>query len=174
MIPYLEFFRGYNISPANFNDFQRRGIVFQISTATRLIDMGLEPFMVASAVHAILSQRLVRCICDKCKTEHTPDAGQKAWLANVFGDKVAQYRLQHGPGCAACNHTGYRGRAPVFELLEINEPLADALRRRDYVEFKNIALQNPGYRPLVANGMDLVHKGVTTLDEIIRISGWID
>jgi len=145
-----------------------------ISTATRLVDMGLEPFMVASAVHAILSQRLVRCICDKCRTDHVPDVGQKAWLDNAFGDRVSQYRSQHGAGCVACNHTGYRGRAPVFELLEIDEALADALRRCDYVEFKNLALNNPDYRSLVENGMDLVHKGVTTLDEVIRISGWID
>ena len=153
-----------------------------ISTATRLVDMGLEPFMVASAVHAILSQRLVRRICEKCKTGYQADAGQKAWLASAFfhasGDQSVpqadQLQLQHGAGCAACNHTGYRGRAPVFELLEINEALADALRRRDYVAFKDIALQRQDYSPLVDNGMQLVQQGITTLDEVIRISGWID
>jgi MSHA biogenesis protein MshE len=145
-----------------------------ISTATRLIDMGLEPFMVASAVHAILSQRLVRRICDKCKTDHEADAGQKAWLANVYGEEAGQFQLQRGAGCTACNHTGYKGRAPVFEFLEINEALADALRRRDYVEFKNVALKKPDYSPLVDNGMKLVQQGATTLDEVIRISGWVD
>lgn len=145
-----------------------------ISTATRLIDMGLEPFMVASAVHAILSQRLVRRICQKCKTTHEPDANQHAWLVNSCGDEADDIELQHGAGCPACNRTGYSGRIAVHEMLEITEALADALRNKDYVGFKNAALANPDYIPLVDNAMALVKKGTTSLDEVIRISGWVD
>ncbi|WP_455203595.1 GspE/PulE family protein [Kaarinaea lacus] len=145
-----------------------------ISTATRLIDMGLESFLVASAVHAILSQRLVRKICEKCQDDFEPDSGQQAWLNNVVPEKAHSLQLKHGKGCPACNYTGYRGRVAVHELLEINEALADALRRKDYVEFKNTALQQDDYLPLVQNAMHLVERGETTLSEVIRISGWVD
>lgn len=145
-----------------------------ISTATRLVDMGLEPFMVASAVHAILSQRLVRRICDKCRTDYTPDANQHAWLEDAVPDAREQHHFSIGKGCPACNHTGYSGRIAVHEFLEINGDLADALRRTDYVAFKNLALAQPGYEPLVSSAMNLAIEGITSLSEVIRISGWIE
>jgi MSHA biogenesis protein MshE len=145
-----------------------------VSTATRLIDMGLESYMVATAVHAILSQRLVRKICDKCATDHDPDAGEQVWLNNVLAQKAQAVRLKRGAGCTACNYTGYRGRVAVHELLELNETLADALRRKDYVEFKNIALAQKDYQPLVFSALKLAERGETTLAEVIRISGWIE
>jgi MSHA biogenesis protein MshE len=145
-----------------------------ISTATRLIDMGLESYMVATAVHAILSQRLVRKICEKCLTDHNPDAGEQVWLNNVLGEKAQAIRLKRGAGCGACNYTGYRGRVAVHELLELNDTLADALRRRDYAEFKNIALEKPDYQPLVFSALALAQRGETSLAEVIRISGWIE
>jgi MSHA biogenesis protein MshE len=145
-----------------------------ISTATRLIDMGLESYMVATAVHAILSQRLVRKICEKCVTEHEPDAGEQVWLNNVLAQRAQAMQLKRGAGCTACNYTGYRGRVAVHELLELNEALADALRRKDYVEFKNIALAQEDYQPLVFSALKLAERGETTLAEVIRISGWIE
>ncbi|HEX22017.1 MAG TPA: MSHA biogenesis protein MshE, partial [Chromatiales bacterium] len=100
-----------------------------ISTVMRLVDMGIEDFLIASAVHAILAQRLVRRICEKCSSDYTPDAGELAWLAGVVGDEAAaQMRFHHGAGCPACSRTGYKGRVPVHEMLEINAELADALR----------------------------------------------
>ncbi|KPJ93430.1 MAG: MSHA biogenesis protein MshE [Gammaproteobacteria bacterium SG8_11] len=145
-----------------------------VSTATRLIDMGLESYMVATAVHAILSQRLVRKICEKCATDHDPDSGEQVWLNNVLDEKAQYIRLKRGAGCAACNYTGYRGRVAVHELLELNDALADALRRKDYVEFKNVALAQADYQPLVYSALKLAERGETTLAEVIRISGWID
>jgi MSHA biogenesis protein MshE len=145
-----------------------------ISTATRLIDMGLESYMVATAVHAILSQRLVRKICEKCATDHDPDAGEQVWLNNVLAERAQDIGLKHGAGCGACNYTGYRGRVAVHELLELNEELADALRRKDYTEFKNVALAQKEYQPLVYTALKLAERGETTLAEVIRISGWIE
>jgi MSHA biogenesis protein MshE len=145
-----------------------------ISTATRLIDMGLESYMVATAVHAILSQRLVRKICNKCSTDHDPTAGEQVWLNNVLGENAQSIQLKRGAGCGACNYTGYRGRVAVHELLELNDTLADALRRREYAEFKNIALKQPDYQPLVFSALELAKRGETTLAEVIRISGWIE
>ena len=146
-----------------------------VSTAMRLIDMGVESFLVASAVHAIIAQRLMRRICDKCVTEQQLDAGQKAWLESTVGEaRAAQLRFRHGAGCPACGRTGYKGRVPVHELLEITEDLADALRNRDYVAFKDRALAQPGFTPLLQGALALAEQGVTSIDEVIRISGWVE
>ncbi|MCF6257795.1 MAG: GspE/PulE family protein [Gammaproteobacteria bacterium] len=146
-----------------------------ISTALRLIDMGVEGFLVASAVHAIVAQRLVRRICDKCTTAHALDAGQLAWLQVVVGEeRAAEMTFQHGTGCPACGHTGYHGRAAVHEMLDITSELADALRHQDYTKFKKQALAQEQFTPLLENSLILAEQGVTSIDEVIRISGWID
>lgn len=146
-----------------------------ISTALRLIDMGVEGFLVASAVHAIVAQRLVRRICDKCTTAHALDAGQLAWLQVVVGEeRAAEMMFQHGTGCPACGHTGYHGRAAVHEMLDITSELADALRHQDYTKFKKQALAQEQFTPLLENSLILAEQGVTSIDEVIRISGWID
>ncbi len=146
-----------------------------ISTALRLIDMGVEGFLVASAVHAIVAQRLVRRICDKCTTAHALDAGQLAWLQAVVGEeRAAEMIFQHGTGCPACGHTGYHGRAAVHEMLDITSELADALRHQDYTKFKKQALAQEQFTPLLENSLILAEQGVTSIDEVIRISGWVD
>lgn len=146
-----------------------------ISTALRLIDMGVEGFLVASAVHAIVAQRLVRRVCEKCASDHELDAGQLAWLKDAVGEERAEgMKFQHGSGCPACGHTGYRGRAAVHEMLDITSDLADALRKQDYTEFKKCALEQEQFIPLLECGLTLAKQGVTTIDEIIRISGWVE
>jgi len=146
-----------------------------ISTAIRLIDMGVEGFLVASAVHAIVAQRLVRHICEKCITDHQPDASERAWLLNTVGEERASaLHFKQGRGCPACGRTGYKGRVAVHELLEITEPLADALRNEDYVAFKAGAQAQEGFVPLVDSALELAAQGVTTLEEVIRVGGWVD
>ncbi|HEC19496.1 MAG TPA: MSHA biogenesis protein MshE [Gammaproteobacteria bacterium] len=146
-----------------------------ISTALRLIDMGVEGFLVASAVHAIVAQRLVRRICDKCIAEQQLDAGQQAWLKSAVGEeRAATMTFHHGTGCPTCGHTGYRGRAAVHEMLDITSDLADALRNQDYAAFKQRALEQEQFTPLVESGLSLTDQGITTIDEVIRISGWIE
>ena len=146
-----------------------------ISTALRLVDMGVEGFLVASAVHAIVAQRLVRRVCEKCITAQELDAGQLSWLKNAVGDERAEaMSFQHGAGCPACGHTGYRGRAAVHEMLDITSDLADALRSEDYVAFKERALAQKQFIPLVEGALSLAQQGVTSIDEVVRISGWVD
>jgi len=146
-----------------------------ISTALRLIDMGVEGFLVASAVHAIVAQRLVRRICDTCTAAHTLDAGQLAWLKAVVGEeRLAEMTFQYGTGCPACGHTGYHGRTAVHEMLDITSELADALRHQNYTEFKKHALAQEQFTPLLENSLALAERGITSIDEVIRISGWID
>jgi len=146
-----------------------------LSTALRLIDMGVEGFLVASAVHAIVAQRLVRRICDKCSTEHTLDAGQQAWLNSMVGEeRAAAMQFKQGAGCQACNKSGYKGRTAIHEMLDITSDLADALRNQDFAAFKDRALAQKQFVPLVESGLALAEKGVTTIDEVIRISGWVE
>jgi MSHA biogenesis protein MshE len=146
-----------------------------ISTALRLIDMGVEGFLVASAVHAIVAQRLVRRVCDKCASEQELDAGQLSWLKSAVGEeRAAQMKFKHGAGCPACGHTGYHGRAAVHEMLDITGDLADALRNQDYAAFKQRALAQEQFVPLLESGLALAEQGVTSIDEVIRISGWVD
>jgi len=145
-----------------------------VSTALRLIDMGIESFLVASAVHVILAQRLVRRICDNCVKTYEANHSQKIWLENVLMDDVSDVSLRYGKGCQRCNYTGYVGRVAVHELLEVDEAQADAMRRKDYVDFKNKAIASEGYEPLVTSALHLAKRGITTLDEVIRITGWVE
>jgi MSHA biogenesis protein MshE len=146
-----------------------------ISTVHRLLDMGAAPFMIASAVHAIIAQRLVRRVCDSCGTDAELNPNQLAWLtAQVGGDQAKRMKFRMGTGCTFCNLTGYRGRAAIYELLEIDRPLADAIRRGDPVEFMNVARGRPGFVPLVNGGLELAAAGITSITEVIGVTSGID
>ncbi|WP_297528110.1 GspE/PulE family protein [Thiohalobacter sp.] len=144
-----------------------------VSTALRLIDMGLEPYLVASAVQAIEAQRLVRRICDHCRAPYRPEPAERAWLQGLLGDDQPVPEFHAGTGCGHCNHTGYRGRIGVYELLRMEAPLIDALRRNDPSAFEAAAAAQPGHRPLVHEALDLARQGVTTLSEAMRLSGGV-
>jgi len=146
-----------------------------ISTVHRLLDMGAAPFMIASAVHAIIAQRLVRRVCDSCGAEAELTPNQSAWLITQVGaEQAKRMKFRVGGGCTFCNLTGYRGRAAIYELLEIDRPLADAIRRGDPVEFMNVARARPGFVPLVNSGLELAAAGVTSIAEIIGVTSGID
>src|SRR5690606_34553600 len=101
-----------------------------IATVHRLLDMGAAGYMIAAAVHGIVAQRLVRRVCDNCAQPTEPNPQQRAWLyAQTDLDRISQMNFQMGVGCTYCNLTGYRGRAAIYELLEIDRALADAVRR---------------------------------------------
>jgi MSHA biogenesis protein MshE len=146
-----------------------------ISTVHRLLDMGAAPFMIASAVHAIIAQRLVRRVCDSCGADAELTPNQTAWLiAQVGPEQAPRMKFRMGTGCTFCNLTGYRGRAAIYELLEIDRPLADAIRRGDPVEFMNVARARPGFIPLVNSGLDLAAAGITSIAEVIGVTSGID
>lgn len=145
-----------------------------ISTALRLLDMGAEGYLVASALDAVLAQRLVRRICESCIEDYKLDTHEWAWAHQVIGEKTDSIQFKRGSGCPHCNNTGYHGRVGVYELLEINHGLADALRMNDSAAFNLAAEQQSSFRPLVMSVMDLAEKGVTTLEEALRISGDIN
>ena len=146
-----------------------------IATVTRLLDMGAQGYMVAAALHAVIAQRLVRRICEYCATPHELSPAEHAWLAAQVGEAgIKGIEPKTGTGCAYCNNTGYRGRIGVYELLEIDGPLADALRREDTSEFIKLAETREGYRSLIRNAIDFVRDGTTSASETMRLSGDIE
>ena len=141
-----------------------------IATATRLLDMGAEGHLLASALQIIIAQRLVRKICRNCSVEYKPDANQQNWL-KAMQPADAERTYYQGQGCAQCNYNGYSGRIGIYELLEMHEDSLDALRRSDNAAFTSAAMATPGFTPFVHCALDYAGKGVTTLAEVIRVAG---
>ena len=142
-----------------------------VSTAIRLIDMGIPGYMVATSLEAIIAQRLVRRICESCVDDYQPSVQEKAWLKAFLPQQSGSIQFKHGAGCPHCNNTGYRGRIGVFELLELDDAMADALRHNDTSAFSHAARENRHFRSLSQNALDYALQGVTTLEEVLRVSG---
>lgn len=139
-----------------------------IDSALRMIDMGAPGYLVASSVRAVLAQRLIRKVCPDCQTQVAPDAAQQSWLESRFPNQKGLL-FAKGKGCQNCNLTGYKGRIGVFELLELEEEMMDALRANDAVGFAKKARQAEGYKPLLASAMELALSGVVSLDEVMSL-----
>ncbi len=146
-----------------------------VSSAMRLVDMGAEGFLAATSIKAVVAQRLIRRLCDNCYQDYRPSGREVAWMGRIIGnDKAKRIRLKAPVGCHRCNNTGYRGRIGVFELLVINDEMADALRRADSAGFVQAARRSKGYRPLVVSALADASRGVTSLDEVFRVAEQID
>jgi len=145
-----------------------------ISTANRLLDMGAAGYLVATALQAIIAQRLVRKICEHCKTDYTPDSHEHVWLTSQLGNKAQTVNFKYGQGCTQCNNTGYHGRIGVFEFLELDEKLEDALRRENTNDFTIAAKTSDKYRPFSQQAIEYALSGVTTLEEVLRISSTVE
>lgn len=146
-----------------------------VSSAMRLTDIGIEGYLAASALNGILAQRLVRKICDNCTQHYHPTGSEQLWV-NARQEELGldDIELKKGRGCTYCNNTGYKGRTGIFELLEINEAMADALRRDDSAAFTIAAKTDPHYKPLVYSALELAIEGVTSLDEVFRVTEQLD
>lgn len=145
-----------------------------IATVHRLLDVGAEGYMIAAAVHGIVAQRLVRKVCENCAHTMAPDAHEIAWLEARSRRGVPEGSFMRGVGCAYCNHSGYRGRIAVHELLEIDRGLADAIRRGDLREFDLEAHRRPGYVSLATRALELASTGVTSVAEAISVDSSLD
>jgi MSHA biogenesis protein MshE len=142
-----------------------------ISSAMRLIDMGAEPFLVASSLLGVVAQRLVRRVCDNCKETYEPSQQEQIWLQSFDLDPLdMEAGFVKGRGCYQCSNTGYRGRVGVYEMLEMDEDMLDALRRRDVSDFTRAARRSPLFRPLGQCAMDYALQGVTSLQEVARVA----
>ena len=146
-----------------------------VATVNRLLDMGAEGYLVATALNAILAQRLARRVCNKCSQPATLTPQQLAWLHQYVDDaELSGIDFREGAGCTQCNMTGFRGRIGIYELLEIDAPLADAIRRSDDREFTRLARQKPGFVPLPIAALEFVREGTTSVEEVIRVVGGLD
>ncbi|MCU7940153.1 MAG: Flp pilus assembly complex ATPase component TadA [gamma proteobacterium symbiont of Bathyaustriella thionipta] len=145
-----------------------------VSSVYRLQDMGIEGYLIATSLQAIVAQRLVRKLCENCKTEHELDEHEMSWLQGAVDETVSNNQFFQGAGCHFCNNSGYKGRKGVHEILEINETLADAFRHGDAKDFVQQARVAPGYKPLVNSALDLARQGVTSIEEVLRLAGTID
>ncbi len=139
-----------------------------ISTALRLVDMGVAPFMVAASLRGVVSQRLVRRVCESCAEPVELSAAHKAVVRAEVGDKADQLQFKRGRGCSHCNATGYLGRVGIFEYLEMDEPLIEALHTGDPMKFGAAARAQPGFQTLRRSALALAAHGITTVDQVIR------
>ncbi|RPI58638.1 MAG: hypothetical protein EHM48_09935, partial [Planctomycetaceae bacterium] len=138
------------------------------SSITRLINIGVEPYLISASINAVVAQRLVRKICEFCKTPLVePREAVRAYLKKF---DAADTQLFHGAGCEKCRNTGYKGRLGIYELLLLNDDLRDIITRNpDLGEFRQAA-QKLGMRTLREDGLQKIAAGMTTVDEIMRVT----
>jgi len=136
------------------------------STLTRLVDVGIEPFLATSAVHLVMAQRLVRKICPECKTEYTPDP---KLLASLGADRFKNVKLYRGEGCAHCKGRGYRGRMGVYELLEVTPEIAELVLERASSDAIRQRAIKQGLVTLSESAIRKVLDGSTTVEEVLAV-----
>lgn len=138
-----------------------------VSSVVRLLDMGIEPYLVASSINGVLAQRLVRKICPYCKIEYFADLDEKALFKGLKSDLFYK-----GEGCQECNHTGYYGRIGVYELFLMQGSVrTQVIEHRGDRALHELAKTEQGMRSYLDDALDKAQKGITTLEEVCRISG---
>ena len=138
-------------------------------SVTRLIDMGIEPFLVSSSVLAFVAQRLVRRICPKCKHVVKPSKELVRELG-VSASEVSKTKIYKGKGCEFCKHTGYKDRTAIYEILEIKDQLRELINNRvSSGEIKKKAL-SLGMHTLRQDGWEKIKMGITTPEEVIKVT----
>ena len=129
--------------------------------------MGIEPFLTASAVIGVLAQRLVRCICPRCKEAYTPAVeALRRYNFPIESDKVTFYR---GKGCQFCRNSGYKGRIGVFELLSVDNDIRELILQRAPTHVLRQAALDAGMTSLKQDVMNKILEGITTMEEALRV-----
>ena len=137
------------------------------STVARLLDLGLEPFLLTATVEGIIAQRLVRRICTNCKTKFEPTEDMLMELGLTLDD-VGGKEFHFGRGCDQCNNTGYRGRIGIFEIITFNDEIRDLIMNHASTAVLRDAARKNGMRLLRQNGLEYIYEGVTTIEEVVR------
>ncbi|MSU80223.1 MAG: pilus assembly protein PilB [Gemmataceae bacterium] len=138
------------------------------STITRMRDMGLETFLITATVEAILAQRLVRKICEDCRTEFDPSAEMLMELGLRKAEVPLDKKFYYGKGCDRCNNTGYKGRQGIFELIIVNDDIRDMISSNCSTDQLSECCQKHGMQTLREAGLEQIYQGNTTIDEIVR------
>jgi len=138
------------------------------SAVYRLVDLGVEPYLIAATVQAILAQRLMRLICENCKEDYALNEQEKAWISKLkFVHETVSFKK--GRGCSLCADTGYHGRTIIVELLEFDEAMSEALRNNDQNTFHKLAAKSLENKKLINDAYQLVAKGDSTVAEMMRV-----
>ena len=138
-----------------------------VSTINRLLDMGVDTFLVANALSGVLAQRLVRCICGNCKVAVTPTAEEEIFLKHY---QVAEKTLYKGNGCNKCGGTGYKGRMAVHEFFALTPEIRHAINNQATDELLADLAEKSGMRTLFLDGLEKILKGYTTIAEILKVA----
>jgi type II secretory ATPase GspE/PulE/Tfp pilus assembly ATPase PilB-like protein len=137
-----------------------------VTALTRLIDLKVEPYLVAATIEGVLAQRLVRRVCTECRQRYRPDSAAVAMLA---ARPVGDIRLERGRGCDQCRGTGYRGRTGIYELLRMSDELRQMLLGQPHLPALRQAAREQGMATLREDGWAKVQAGITTVEEVLRV-----
>ena len=137
------------------------------SSVARLLDLGVEPFLLTATIEGIVAQRLIRKICEHCKTQFQPTEAQLTEL-ELAPEDIKDKKIFYGRGCSRCNNTGYRGRIALFEIMTFNDEIRNLIMNRASTNVLRVASQKAGMKLLRENGLASVYDGVTTIDEIVK------
>ena len=142
------------------------------SAVTRLLDIGVKPFLVASALRAAMAQRLVRAICEKCKESYTPTDRELKMLKGLASGSNAQVpdHMYHGAGCERCHQTGYKGRKGIFEIFKVDDTIQRLIFDHAPASLLRQRARELGMRTLREDGMLKVSSGMTSLSEVLRVT----
>lgn len=137
---------------------------------TRLLDMNVEPFLVASAVRAFIAQRLVRRLCPACKASASPGDYSPTYLRSIGFPSEDEGKIFRAVGCEACRNSGYEGRLAIMEICMVTPTLQEMITQRKTAAQLRPAAEEEGMRPLRKNGFDKVAEGITTIEEVMRVT----
>jgi len=137
------------------------------SAIARLLDLGLEPFLVTATLEAVVAQRLVRKICTHCKTAFEPTEEMLMEL-ELTPDDTRGRQFFYGKGCEYCNNTGYRGRVGIFEIMVLDNELRDLINKHASTQLLREEARKRGMRPLRHSGLRAIYDGVTTIEEVVK------
>jgi type IV pilus assembly protein PilB len=138
------------------------------STVTRLTDMGIEPYVIGSALVGVIAQRLVRRLCVSCRRQYTPETDTLRSLGIADGD-AAQFVFYRSVGCEECNHTGYRGRIALYEVMRVSDKVRRLIAQKGGEDMIREAAVEAGMVTLGEDGLAKVKAGITTAEELLRV-----
>jgi len=137
------------------------------TAVTRLIDMGVEPFLLAATLETIIAQRLVRTICAKCKAPYEP-SDEELLSLNISRRDIGNQRFYYGKGCEHCKNTGYKGRTALFEIMDVNDAVREMIVSKASATQIRISAQRAGMRTLRDAGIQKVFAGLSTIEEVVK------
>ncbi|MBT3472906.1 MAG: Flp pilus assembly complex ATPase component TadA [Gammaproteobacteria bacterium] len=140
-----------------------------VSTVSRMIEMGGQGYLLAATLKLVVAQRLVRRVCPHCQKKQVLEPYEQEWIDLVFKEEDIVHAFLKGGGCASCEHTGYRGRIGIFEVIEIDHELKEDLNREDMNAFEQHVRANKNYHSLIDGAKELLLTGATSVEEVMRV-----